>query len=70
VSDTKTNKVHRIENGKASVYLENMKGANGVLAVGTDLYVLTDGSLQRLTPTKMLQLLRQEWKVEQMELKW
>jgi len=52
VSDTRTNKVHRIENGKASVYLENMKGANGLLAVGTDLYVLTDGSLQKIDANK------------------
>lgn len=52
VSDTRTNKVHRIENGNASVYLENMKGANGLLAVGSDLYVLTDGSLQKIDANK------------------
>jgi sugar lactone lactonase YvrE len=54
VSDTKTNKVHRIENGKPTVYLENMKSANGVLAVGTDLYVLTNGSLQKADANKNL----------------
>jgi sugar lactone lactonase YvrE len=54
VSDTRTNKVHRIENGHASDYLENMKGANGVLAVGTDLYVLTSGSLQKADANKKL----------------
>ena len=54
VSDTRTNKVHRIENGKPSVYLENMKGANGVLCIGTDLYVLTDGSLQKADANKQL----------------
>lgn len=54
VSDTRTNKVHKIENGKATVYLENMKGANGVLAVGTDLYILTDGSLQKADANKNL----------------
>jgi hypothetical protein len=54
VSDTRTNKVHRIENGKPTLYLENMKSANGVLAVGTDLYVLTNGSLQKADAKKNL----------------
>jgi len=54
VSDTRTNKVHRIENGKPTVYLENMKSANGVLAVGTDLYILTNGSLQKADANKNL----------------
>jgi len=54
VSDTRTNKVHRIENGKPSVYLENMKNANGVLAIGADLYVLTNGSLQKADVNKNL----------------
>ncbi len=54
VSDTRTNKVHKIEGGKASVYLENMKSANGVLAVGSDLYVLTDSVLQKANASKQL----------------
>ena len=54
VSDTRTNKVHKIENGKASVYLENMKSANGLLAVGNDLYVLTDSVLQKADANKKL----------------
>ena len=39
VSDTRTGKVYRIENDKPALYLENISGANGLLAVGTDLYV-------------------------------
>lgn len=54
VSDTKTNKVHRIENGKASVYLENMQSANGLLAVSGDLYILTGTSLQKADANKKL----------------
>ena len=46
--------MHRIENGIPTVYLENMKSANGVLAVGTDLYVLTNGSLQKADANKNL----------------
>ena len=54
VSDTRTNKVHKIENAVASVYLENMKSANGVLAVDSDLYVLTDSVLQKADADKKL----------------
>lgn len=54
VSDTKTGKVHRIEQGKASVYLENLKDANGLLAVGTDLYILADKKLQKADAAKKL----------------
>ncbi|GAC1422658.1 MAG: hypothetical protein NVS1B13_09200 [Flavisolibacter sp.] len=54
VSDTRTNKVHKIQNGKAAVYLENMKSANGLLAVGNDLYVLTDSILQKADAHKNL----------------
>lgn len=54
VSDTKTNKVHRIEDGKVSVYLENMPSANGLLAVGQDLYILTDSVLQKADANKNL----------------
>ncbi|MEO5979713.1 MAG: ATP/GTP-binding protein [Chryseolinea sp.] len=47
VSDSKTGKVHKIENGKPSVYLENLNGINGLLAVGKDLYILSDGGLKK-----------------------
>jgi hypothetical protein len=57
VSDTKTNKVHRIENGKASFYLENMKSANGLLAKGKTLYILTGTSLQKADENKKLSTL-------------
>jgi len=52
VSDTRTAKVHRIENGKVSTYAEDIKGANGVLAVGNDLYVLGDGNLWKISADK------------------
>jgi sugar lactone lactonase YvrE len=57
VSDTRADKVYKIENGMASVYLENMKSANGVLAAGSDLYILTDGSLQKADGNKNLSTL-------------
>jgi hypothetical protein len=54
VSDTRTNKIHKIEEGKVITYLENMKNANGVLAIGTNLYILTAGSLQKADADKKL----------------
>ncbi len=41
VSDTQKACVFRVENGAATLYLENIKGANGVKSVGDKLYVLS-----------------------------
>src|SRR5258708_4903729 len=54
VSDTRTNKVHRIEKGAVTTWLENMNGANGVLADGDDLYVLCSGTLFKADKDKKL----------------
>jgi DNA-binding beta-propeller fold protein YncE len=54
VSDSRGNKVFRIENGKSALFLDNMKGVNGVLAVGNDLYLLTSGTLQKADSSKKL----------------
>ncbi len=54
VTDSRTNKVHKIQNGKPTVYLENMKNANGLLAAGNDLYILTGTSLQKADADKKL----------------
>jgi len=45
ISDSKTGKVHRLQDQKVSTYLENQAGVNGLLAVGDDLYVLVKGTL-------------------------
>ena len=54
VSDTRKNRVYRIEKGKVSVYLENMNSANGLLATGTTLYILTGTSVQKADANKKL----------------
>ena len=41
VSDSRTAKIWRIENDHPTLYLENMKGANGLKAIGDDLYILS-----------------------------
>jgi hypothetical protein len=52
VSDTRGGKVYRIEGDKATVYAENLPGANGLLAVNTDLFVVTSSSLQKVNANK------------------
>lgn len=39
VSDTRTNKIHRIKNDEPSLYLENMTSANGLKVFGSSLIV-------------------------------
>ena len=44
VSDSKTGKIWKIENGQPSVFLENINGANGLKAIGNDL-IFAEGKL-------------------------
>ncbi|MDE3254081.1 MAG: ATP/GTP-binding protein [Bacteroidota bacterium] len=50
VSDTRTNKVHKLEKGFVATVLENLQGPNGLLCVDEDLLILDRGSLIRLMP--------------------
>ncbi len=54
VSDTRAGKVYRIEGDKPTVYLENMPGANGLLTVNTDLFVLTSTIFQKVDANKVV----------------
>jgi DNA-binding beta-propeller fold protein YncE len=59
VSDTNTAKIHVIKDNKATVYYENqeaLKGVNGLLSIGNDLYVVSfaDGANYKLTADKKL----------------
>ena len=57
VSDSRKNTVHKIENGKASVYLVNMNSVNGLLAKGNNLYILTGTTVQKADENKKLSTL-------------
>ncbi len=57
VSDTRLAKVFRIENGNATEYLNNLKNANGVLAVNNDVYVLASGTLYKAAANKKLTII-------------
>jgi sugar lactone lactonase YvrE len=54
VSDSKMKKIHRIENGKVTTLLDNLKGPNGVLIYGDDLYILDAGGLYKVEKDKSL----------------
>jgi DNA-binding beta-propeller fold protein YncE len=48
VSDMHTGKVHRIENGVATVLLHDLKWVNGLMVDGNELFLLNDGGLYRV----------------------
>lgn len=52
VSDSRQGNVHRIQNGKAELYLSNLKGINGLKAVGDELFLLTGTGVQKTGPDK------------------
>lgn len=52
VSDTRTNKVHRVEDDKVSVYLEKMSNANGLKVFGSSLIVGAGPELLLVGPDK------------------
>ncbi|MBX2970398.1 MAG: ATP/GTP-binding protein [Cyclobacteriaceae bacterium] len=54
VSDSRQGKVHQIKNGKAELYLSDLKGVNGLKAVGSDLYILTTNDVIKASADKTL----------------
>jgi sugar lactone lactonase YvrE len=54
VSDSKGKKIFKVENEKASLYLENLKGPNGVLMRGKDFYIVDAGSFYKVGNDKTL----------------
>jgi hypothetical protein len=57
VSDSEGGKVYTITQGKVAVFLENLKGPNGLLAHGSDFYVLASGALLKLGKDKSLEVM-------------
>jgi sugar lactone lactonase YvrE len=54
VSDSKNNVIYKVENDKPSVYLEGLKGANGVLKRGKDFFIVDAGGAYRVNDDKTL----------------
>jgi hypothetical protein len=54
VSDSRTAKIWRIENDKAELYLDNMKGVNGLKSIGEDLYIGSGKSFLKADAKKQI----------------
>ncbi len=54
VSDSRLGNVHRITNGKVEAYLSDLKGINGLKAVGDELFLLTGSGVQKANAEKKL----------------
>jgi hypothetical protein len=61
VSDTRTGKVYRVEGDKPAVYLENIPGANGLLTIGSDLYVAGSTTFQKVSADKSIKMIADEF---------
>jgi len=57
VSDSQLKKIYKVENGKSSLYLENLKGPNGVLMRGKDFYILDAGGAYKVNTDKTLTMI-------------
>ncbi|MFC5682050.1 SMP-30/gluconolactonase/LRE family protein [Flavobacterium sp. MAHUQ-51] len=57
VSDTRTNKIHRIKNGKSELYLENVTSANGLKWIDKNLYVLANNELWKIDEKKSIRVI-------------
>lgn len=54
VSDSRTGNVFKLENDVATLYLSNLKGVNGLKAVGPDLYIAAGKNFVKADPNKQL----------------
>jgi sugar lactone lactonase YvrE len=54
VTDSRAKKLIRIEDGKPAIWLENLKGPNGVLVQGDDLFILDAGTMYKVEKDKTL----------------
>jgi hypothetical protein len=50
-------KIYRVENGKSALFLDNLKGPNGVLMRGKDFYILDAGGAYKLNTDKTLTMI-------------
>lgn len=57
VSDTRTNKIHRIKNGQSELYLENVTSANGLKWINKNLYVLANTELWKIDEKKNISII-------------
>lgn len=56
VSDTRTNKIHQIKDGKHKLYLENVTSANGLKWIKNNLFVLAGTELWKIDAKKQVEV--------------
>jgi hypothetical protein len=54
VSDTRTKRIHKVENNKVSLYMEDISGVNGLRTIGDDLYIAGGKTLWKADAQKKL----------------
>jgi len=54
VSDSRTQKIHRLENDQVSLYLDNINGVNGLKAIGKDVYFIAGKNIWKADAQKNL----------------
>lgn len=57
VSDSKTGKIYKIENDVPALYMDNMKGVNGLKSIGEDLYILANKAVLKADAQKNIKKL-------------
>jgi DNA-binding beta-propeller fold protein YncE len=57
VSDSQNKRIYKIENDKPSLFMENLKGPNGVLMRGKDFFILDAGGAYKVNSDKSLTML-------------
>jgi hypothetical protein len=60
VSDTRLGNVYKIENNKATLYLEKMTSANGLKVIGDDLYMLSGPTLVKADGNKKITIIAKD----------
>lgn len=54
VSDSRTKRIHKVENNKASLYMEDINGVNGLKTIGDDLYIVGGKTVWKADAQKKL----------------
>lgn len=54
VSDSRGKKIFRIENDMPALWIDSLKGPNGVLVMGKDVYVLDQGAMYKIDKNKKM----------------
>jgi hypothetical protein len=57
VTDSKGKKLFRVENGKAALFIDPLKGPNGVLSNNNNLLIVDNGGLYKIGADKSLKLI-------------